>query len=184
MPSAERPRVSVIIPCYNLGEFLDEAVQSVLAQTCQDFEILVVDDGSTEPATQDLLADYRRPKTQVIRAAHDGLAAARNLGVARATGEFICALDADDRLEPTYLSKAVARLDADPSVTFVSSWLRTFGDEHWDWTPERCDLPTLLWEDTVLTAALVRRDAVGVAGADCPPHVRLHADEDVVRTVG
>jgi hypothetical protein len=55
-------------------------------------------------------------------------------------------------------------LDADPSVTFVSSWLRTFGDEQWEWKPERCDLPALLSEDTVLTAALVRRDVVLAAG--------------------
>ncbi len=55
-------------------------------------------------------------------------------------------------------------LDADPSIAFVSSWLRTFGEESWEWKPERCDLPTLLWEDTVLTAALVRRHAVRAAG--------------------
>ncbi len=158
------PRVSVIVPCYNQGEYLDEAVGSVLAQTCQDFEIVVVDDGSTEPATQALLADYRRPRTEVVRAPHGGLAAARNLGIARSRGEYLCALDADDRLEPSYLEKAVRVLDGDPAVTFVSCWLRAFGDETFEWTPERCDLPALLSEDTVLTAALVRKEAVVAAG--------------------
>ena len=86
MPSAARPKVSVIIPCYNLGEFLDEAVESVLAQTCQDFEIIVIDDGSTEPATRALLAGYRRRSTTVIRAAHGGLAAALNPGRQRVVG--------------------------------------------------------------------------------------------------
>ena len=164
MSSAETPRVSVIIPCYNLGEHLDAAVESVLSQTYRDFEILIVDDGSTDATTRDLLADYRRPRTRVIHTAHGGLAAARNLGVDKAAGEYLCALDADDRLEPSYLAKAVRVLESDPSVTFVSSWLRTFGDEEWEWKPERCDLPTLLWEDTVLTAALVRREAVVAAG--------------------
>jgi len=158
------PSVSVIIPCYNLGEYLDAAVDSVLSQTFQDFEILIVDDGSTDPATQALLADYRRPGTRVMRTAHGGVSAARNLAIANTTGPYLCALDADDRLEPTYFAKAVPVLDADPTVTFVSCWLRTFGDESWEWKPERCDLPAILWEDTVLTAALVRRDAVAAVG--------------------
>jgi len=158
------PRVSVVIPCYNLGRWLDEAVSSVLAQTFQDFEILIVDDGSTDAVTRDLLDGYARPKTRVFRIAHGGLAAARNHGIEHARGRYLCALDADDTLEPAFLEKLVHTLDADPSLTFGSCWLRTFGDESWDWTPERCDLPTLLWEDTVLTAALVRRAAVEAVG--------------------
>jgi GT2 family glycosyltransferase len=180
----ETPRVSVIIPCYNLGQYLDEAVESVLSQTCQDFEILVVDDGSTDPATQALLADYRRPKTRVIQVAHGGLAAARNVGVANTTGVYLCALDADDRLDPTYFEKAIPVLDADPSIAFVSCWLRTFGDEEWEWKPERCDLPTLLWEDTVLTAALVRREAViAIGGYDMAMPVQGDEDWDLWLTL-
>src|SRR5437867_2880272 len=148
------PKVSVIVPCYNLGRYLDEAVDSVLAQSFQDFEIVVVDDGSTDPETQALLAGYCRPKTRVVRLAHGGLAAARNAGIAESAGEYLCALDADDRLRPTFLKKTVDVLDRDPSITFVSTWLRNFEDEKWDWTPERWDFPALLCEDTVLTAAL------------------------------
>ena len=173
----ETPRVSVIIPCFNLGEYLDEAVESVLSQTFQDFEILIVDDGSTDPATQGLLTDYRRPKTRVVRNAHRGLAAARNHAIADTTGAYLCSLDADDRLEPTYFSKAVAVLDADTSVAFASCWLRTFGEENWEWKPERCDLPTLLWENTVLTAALVRREAVLDIGA-YDTKMPVQGDED------
>ena len=158
------PKVSAIITCYNLGQYLDEAVESILAQTYQDFEILIVDDGSTDRATQALLADYRRPKTRVLRVPHGGLAAARNAGIAATTGEYLCAMDADDRFEPTYFARAAPVLDGDSTVTFASCWLRTFGDEEWEWKPERCDLPTLLLEDTVLTASLVRREAVIAAG--------------------
>ena len=157
-------KVSVIIPCYNLGQYLDEAVGSVLAQTYEDFEIVVVDDGSTDAATRALLENYQRPKTQVIRAPHRGVSAARNLAIANSTGAYLCALDADDRLEPAYFEKAVPVLDTDPSIAFVSCWLRAFGDEDWEWKPERCDLPALLWEDTVLTASLVRREAVVAVG--------------------
>jgi glycosyltransferase involved in cell wall biosynthesis len=163
MDIRQQPRVSVIIPCYNLGVYLDEAVESVLAQTCQDFEIIIVDDGSTDPATQALLANYQRPKTRVIRIGHVGVSEARNAAIAHATAPYLCALDADDRLEPMYFEKALRALE-DPSLTFVSCWARMFGDEAWDWKPERCDLPALLCEDTVCTAAIVRRDAVLAVG--------------------
>jgi GT2 family glycosyltransferase len=178
------PAVSVVIPCYNLGQFLDEAVDSVLAQTFDDAEVLVVDDGSTDPATRELIARYQRPRTRVIATAHAGLAAARNRGIAEASGRYLCALDADDRLEPRFLEKTVAVLDQDPSVAFASTWLRTFGAECWDWTPERCDLPALLRENTVLTAALVRRDAVlAVGGFDTAMPVQGDEDWDLWLTL-
>jgi glycosyltransferase involved in cell wall biosynthesis len=162
--AASTPTISVVIACYNLGAFLDDAVASVLDQTRTDFEIIVVDDGSTDADTQALLDDYRPPRTTVVRAPHGGIAAARNRGVELARGKYLCFLDADDRLNPLYFEKTAAILDSEPSVAFVSSWLRAFGDETWEWKPERCDLQTLLSENTVLTAALVRKDAVVQAG--------------------
>jgi len=158
------PRVSVVIPCYDLGRFLDEAVDSVLVQTLEDVEIVVVDDGSKDPATVELLAGYRRPRTRVIHTPNRGLAAARNLGIGESRGHYVCALDADDRLAPTFLERAVALLDADPGLAFVSSWLETFGDERWLWRQDACDLVTLLGEDTVHTAAVVRRTVLDEVG--------------------
>jgi hypothetical protein len=93
-----------------------------------------------------------------------GLPAARNAAAGRASGALFCALDADDRLAPTWFEKAVTLLDARPGVAFVSHWLETFGDEHWTWTPERCDLPSLLARNAVNGAALVRRDAFTAVG--------------------
>jgi glycosyltransferase involved in cell wall biosynthesis len=131
-----------------------------------------------------VLETFTRPRTRVFRTAHAGLAAARNFGIARSTGEYLCALDADDRLAPSFLEKTIPILDADRSTTFVSTWLRTFGDESWEWTPARCDLPTLLWEDTVLTAALVRRDAVmAVGGYDTAMPVQGDEDWDLWLTL-
>src|SRR5262245_17371782 len=160
-------RVSVVVTCYDLGRYLDEAVASVLAQTFQDFEVLVVDDGSTDAETTALLSGYRRPRTRVLRTPNAGLPAAKNAGIRETSGEYLCSLDADDRLEPTFLEKSVAALDADPGLAFVSHWLRTFGDETGEWRPSSCDLPALLDVNSVNGAALVRRSAVlSVRGFD------------------
>jgi len=158
------PRVSVVVPCYDHGRFLDEAVGSVFAQTFQDFEIVIVDDGSTDPATRAVLDGWDRPRTRVLRIPNRGLSGARNAGIRATAGELVCCLDADDVLEPTLFEKSVALLDARPDLAFVSHWLRTFGDEAWDWTPASCDFPALLDANTVNGAALVRRQALEDAG--------------------
>ena len=66
MNKSSSPLVSVVVPCFNLGAYLDEAVQSVLDQTFQDFEIIIVDDGSDDPVTRSLLV-HRRPRTRIVR---------------------------------------------------------------------------------------------------------------------
>ena len=153
------PRVSCIVTCFNLGAFLPETLASIRAQTFRDFEICVIDDGSTDPLTQSALRNLG-DDVQVVHSDHRGLPAARNLGVSRTSGEFICAVDADDLLAPTLLERSISRLDADGSLAFVSHWLEAFGDECWEWKPERCGFPDLLEKNTVNGAALVRRAAV------------------------
>jgi glycosyltransferase involved in cell wall biosynthesis len=158
------PRLSVLLPCFNHGAFIDEAVESVFAQTFQDFEIIVVDDGSTDARTVEKLSSWTVPRLRVFRTGNRGLPAARNHAARHASGAVFCALDADDRLAPTWFEKALAVLDGQPSVAFVSHWLETFGDERWTWTPERCDLPALLARNAVNGAALVRREAFEAVG--------------------
>ncbi len=158
------PRISVLLPCFNHGAFIDEAVGSVRAQTCQAFEILIVDDGSTDPATVARLSAMTGPGVRVLRTDNRGLPAARNHAARHASGEVFCALDADDRLAPSWFEKGLRLLDEQPAVAFVSHWLETFGDEHWTWTPARCDLPALLARNTVNGAALVRRGAFDAVG--------------------
>lgn len=153
------PRISVLMPCFNHGAFIDEAIDSVLGQTFADAEILVVDDGSTDAATVEKLRALRAPRTTVLHTGNQGLPAARNHAARHAHGSLFCALDADDRLAPDWFEKAVGALDDDPGLAFVSHWLQTFGDEHWTWTPESCDLAALLARNTVNGAALVRREA-------------------------
>ncbi|MFM6207508.1 glycosyltransferase family 2 protein, partial [Planktothrix sp.] len=88
------PRVSVIIPTYNCDRFLPEAIDSVLMQTYQDYEIIVIDDGSTDQTCQ-VLESYKH-KIRYFYQENQGSAVARNLGIKQAQGEFIAFLDADD----------------------------------------------------------------------------------------
>jgi glycosyltransferase involved in cell wall biosynthesis len=173
------PRVTLIIPCWDDGHFLDEAVSSALEQSFTDLEILIVDDGSTDPATVRLLDGYQRPRTRVLRAPHRGVVAARNLAITEAAGEYLSFLDADDKLHPSLLARATAALDADPRLGFASFWVKLFGDEDWEWRPERCDLPTLLHDCSVATAAVVRRQAVRDVGGFDPSMELGHEDWDL-----
>jgi len=99
-----------------------------------------------------------------VKTANHGLPAARNHAARHAAGALFCALDADDKLAPTWFERAVKVLDEQPGLSFVSHWLETFGDEHWTWKPERCDLPALLARNTVNGAAVVRREAFEAVG--------------------
>lgn len=158
------PRVSVVVTCHNLGAYLDEALDALEAQTFQDFEVVVVDDGSNEPATLARLAELRRARTRLLRQANRGLPGARNAGVRESHGEYVCCLDADDLLLPRWLEEATRALDAEPALAYVSHWLRAFGEREWEWTPESCEPPALLDRNTVNGAALVRRAVLEAVG--------------------
>ena len=153
----DQPLVSVVITCYNYGRFLTEAVDSVLAQTWQDFEIIVVDDGSDDPETIRVVTSLDKPKTRVIRQKNMKLPAARNSGIRRARGKYICCLDADDKLAPTYLEKCLYRLELG-SVEICSTWQQNFGNHNAVLQPPEFSLPTLLESNCLSASAVFRRD--------------------------
>lgn len=111
------PRVSVIVPTYNRAAYVVRAVESVLAQTVKDFEIIVVDDGSTDN-TKDVLGQYQ-DKIRYIYQENKGPSAARNSGVLNARGEYIAFLDSDDRWLPDMLSAQLREFERDGGVGFV-----------------------------------------------------------------
>jgi len=118
--------VSVIIPTYNYGRFIAEAIQSVLQQTHRPDEIVVVDDGSTDDTAQ-VVAGFG-DAVKYVRQDNGGVCAARNKGVAESTGEIIAFMDADDTMEPESIAKQVA-LFGDEHVGLVHCGLRLFDDE-------------------------------------------------------
>lgn len=108
-------RVSVIIPLYNKAPYVGRALDSVAAQTFRDFELIVVDDGSTDGSGQ-LVADYADARVRLIRQPNAGPGAARNRGIAEAGGELLAFLDADDEWTPEFLSECVRTLDRHGAV--------------------------------------------------------------------
>jgi len=154
------PKVSVIIPCYNLGQYLDEAVDSVLAQTYQDFEIIIVNDGSTDEFTNNLLSSYGKSKTRVLTTENQGLPSARNNGILVSSGEYICCLDADDKYHPEFLKKTVNILDddSDNKVGFVTTWLDLFGQQSGILTTSDYNPFALAIANVVHVASLFRKE--------------------------
>ena len=111
------PRVSVMIPTYNRAALLCDAIDSVFAQSFQDFEIIVVDDGSTDN-TREVLVKYGT-RVQYLYSDHAGPARARNLGFEAARGEYLCILDSDDLYYPHKLALQVDHLDTHPDTVMV-----------------------------------------------------------------
>ncbi len=159
-----RPTTSFVVTCHNLGAYLNETLDSLFSQTVQDFDVVVVNDGSTDGATCRLLANLARPRTRVVHGERRGLPGARNFGAGHTEGRYLCMVDADDLLEPTYLERSIQALESRPDAAFASHWLRAFGDETWDWTPTDCGFPELLHANTVNGAALLRREVFDTVG--------------------
>ncbi|MFY9530791.1 MAG: glycosyltransferase [Candidatus Acidiferrales bacterium] len=113
-------QVSVLIPTFNYGRFLRESLGSVFSQTVTNFEIVVVDDGSTDE-TSEILRSVSDPRVKVFKIPHGGIANARNRALREASGEFIAFLDADDRWRPDKLEKQLSILLSEPAVGAVFS---------------------------------------------------------------
>ena len=112
------PTVSVIMPCYNAARFLPTSVGSVLAQTFTDWELIIVDDGSTD-GTRQWLSVQQDPRISVIRQPNRGVSAARNAGLQVAQGRYVAFLDADDTWSPRFMDRMLAALRARPEAVLA-----------------------------------------------------------------
>ncbi len=151
------PRVSVVIPCRDDGSYLEEVLASIAAQTLPEREVLVVDDGSSEAQARQLFGAWRRRDARLLRLPSVGVSAARNLAIEQARGEFILPLDADDRIAPRYLERAVQLLEREPSVGIVECEAEMFGDASGPWKRPPFRMPHYLLGNTIAPAALFRK---------------------------
>jgi glycosyltransferase involved in cell wall biosynthesis len=150
-------KISVVIPCYNQAEYLDESVGSVLAQTFQDFEIIIIDDGSDDEESIRILDNFKKPKTRIIRIPNSGPSIARNTGIKAAEGEYILPLDADDRIGPKYLEKSFEILDNNDKIGIVYCKAEFFGEKSGEWDLPEYKFPDILLANTIFCSALFRK---------------------------
>ncbi len=184
------PRVTVIIPTYNRASLIGEAIDSVLAQSARDIEVIVVDDGSTD-GTSDVLDSYG-DSIRVIRRPNGGQCAARNTGLERARGEFVAFLDSDDLLLPQKIELQLRGFERFPPVGMVCSRSVRFADghgfdyrEHDAGASEAAGEMQDIFEDMLLLKraplihdTLVRRSCFDAAG-NFDTRLRVAADHDI-----
>lgn len=180
--SWKKPRVSIIIPAYNAGQYIQQSLDSIFNQTYSDYEIIVVDDGSTDN-TCEILQPYT-DKIRYVYQENQGVSEARNHGLYLARGELIALLDADDWFLPHKLEEQVAIFDTQPFLAIVNSGFRIINEyneviqdvEWWHTIPELTEQTWLLYKPVLPSAMMFRREWLQkVGGFDS----RLTAGEDI-----
>lgn len=155
-------RVSIITPCYNHGGFLNEAIKSALKTDFEGYELIIVDDGSTDTSTLQVFKQLEQEhadnnRVRIIHQDNLGLATARNNAVKAARGEYILPLDADNRISPHYIPRAVQILDSHPEVGVVNAYARLFGEREGVWEFKAFNSRWILLENMVEACSVFRK---------------------------
>ena len=156
------PLVSVIVNCHNYAGHLRDAVGSVVAQTYTQFEVLIIDDGSTDGSlkvAQSLAAEHGKVSIRVFHLDDVGPSAARRFGVEQARGRYVLPLDADDKIAPAFLEKTVPILEANPALGFVYTDTVYFGDSTQRQSQPDYDFNRLCVGNFIAYCSLIRRSA-------------------------
>ena len=155
------PRVTVLTTLYNKGPFVEEAIESILDNTFADFELLVVDDASTDDGLE-RVRRFSDPRIRILVSdVNTGRAAAANRGYDAARGDYVAVLDADDVADPQRLAKQVAFMDAHPEIDICGSYARVFGARdrvvEWPTTDDEARGVMLFQDPLLYGSAMIRR---------------------------
>lgn len=157
----DKPLVSIIIPTYNDSEYLAESINSALAQTYENIEIIVINDGSTRSQDDYFFSQfgktYNNPKINLIFKENQGLAKARNTGIEASKGEFFLPLDADDKIDPTMVEKTLAEIQKNEKLGVVYTDQKFFGEEDRLMPMKDFDLIEELVQNHVSVCSLIRK---------------------------
>ena len=156
--------LSVVVPCYNHGQFLVEAIASVERAARERCELVVINDGSTQPRTLEVLDVLRQAGYRIIDQPNSGLAAARNSGIRQARGRYVLPLDADNRLAPGFVESAIEVLNAEPPTGVVYGDRLEFGARNGPLRVREFDLNALLWANFIDACAVYRREIWNACG--------------------
>jgi glycosyltransferase involved in cell wall biosynthesis len=159
------PKISIIVPCYNQAQYLGEALQSVLEQTYQNWECIIVNDGSPDK-TEQVAKKWVEKDSRFIylEKENSGLSSARNYGIKNATGAFILPLDADDKIALNYIELAVFTFQEDASLKIVYSKAEKFGDENGLWTLPPFSVYDLCRFNMIFCSAVFRKEDWKIVG--------------------
>ena len=159
-------KVSIIIPCFNQGKYIKEAIESALNQTYKNIEIVCVNDGSSDNSSEIIKEMVDKYKNIIFfdLEENQGVINARNMAIDASCGEYILPLDADDKIEPTYIEKAVEILDNKPEIGIVYCRARKFGKKNKIWNLPDFNLDNFLYENCIFNCALFRKSDFYRAG--------------------
>lgn len=186
----EPPLVTGIVPYYRAAGFVAEAVASLLGQTYPRVEVLVVNDGSFEPADSILEELGADPRVRVVTQLNRGESTARNLGARVAAGEYLVMLDADNVLEPRFVERALETLQADPELVYGTCWLRMIGPDGRETSvqPDTAPLGNAALDDYEEnwdgdTLAMLPRRVFTELGFEFHPEGSMHSDWQLYRAM-
>lgn len=152
-------KLSIIIPCYNMGVFLLEALESVKAYKGKDIEIIIVNDGSTDAETISILKQLELEGYFVVNQDNQGLAMARNNAIAISKGEYFLPLDADNKIRPEYIELGIKMLDENKKTGVVYGNYQCFGEKQSVYNPGRFDLLKLMRGNYIDACVVARKKA-------------------------
>jgi len=158
------PLVSIITPCYNDAHFIHLPINSVLDQPYGNYEMIIVNDGSTDKRTLDILGNIDHSKIRVVHKKNGGLPAARNFGINLSKGKYILPLDSDDQITSICLERSVRELENKPNIAMVYGDYMVFGDEDRVVRTGRFNRYRLLWNNYLCVCSMFRRSAWEVVG--------------------
>ena len=155
----EKDLISVVIPYYNLGKTLPETIESIKASHYKKYEIIIVNDGSTDEESIKVLEKYKDDEQiRILNIKNKGLANARNVGAKEAKGEFVAFLDADDKIDPTFYTKAINILHQYTNVSYVYSWVEYFEGNTYVWPTFNVHIPYLLCANMLAAFVVIRKN--------------------------
>jgi glycosyltransferase involved in cell wall biosynthesis len=183
--SEENEILSIVVPYFNMGEFIEECIQSITKSLYHSQEIIIVDDGSTDNSSiQKLIEIEEKYAVKVYRKVNEGLSKTRNYGANIATGKYLAFLDADDTVEPSYYLKAIQVLNTYRNIYFIGCWTKYTGSSDGAWPTFNPEPPYLLLHNMVNSSALVyKREAFLAAGLNNPEMIYGMEDWDSVISI-
>ena len=158
------PRLSIIVPCFNQGHYLKDALGNLSSAPNPFYEVIIVNDGSTDPETIKVLQNLANQGFTVLNQENKGLAGARNTGIDSALGEYIVPLDSDNKLRLEVVRECMEMMDADASIDVMYGNGMFFGESSGIWKNEEFNLQKLMIQNYIDACAIIRKSTIYKVG--------------------